>query len=154
MTTVYKVVRVTGKRKPQLTSLIDTDWSKLKIVYQPNIWVKPEVGKIFAFEDINEAIDWCENVASYWWGNHIEIWEAEAEGIESCTAVLPDMSLRYRPRGRLEWVLNAVVNFWRDPQKPWMIPPVYRTWHGRYLPVSPQGTIAVDAIKLVKRVYP
>lgn len=70
---VFKVVSSDGKG---LASAIERHY---KVIYQPNEWIKPKIGKIFAFNTIEDASKFQANIGE---SPPYELWKCIGKNIE------------------------------------------------------------------------
>ena len=69
---VFKVVYSDEKG---LASAIERHY---KVIYQPNEWIKPKIGKIFAFNTIEDAREFRAKIGG---GPYYELWKGIGKGI-------------------------------------------------------------------------
>lgn len=76
MKRIFKLVRVTDGRK--VSAILSLNSGYL-VEYKVGEEAKATLGKLFGFETVGDARVFAQD----WVGRKLEIWEAEAEGVES-----------------------------------------------------------------------
>lgn len=136
-TTVYKVVRIEGRRRisayihplypyDEPGSLYTRELEHLCIRYPLGKVIRPKIGKIFAFDTL-------DNVVEFPYGD--QIWECRAKNAEPFKGrVLANRTI----------VVACYVGYWKSYHHPVTID----TW----LVNAPDGTVLCDSLTLIKRV--
>lgn len=138
---VYKVVhRPRGKSRKRLVSAFMAH-RLLRTEYKPGEIVKPKVGKIFAFDLLDNAKRFSHDTANF----PSEVWEAEAEGVEKFSPSWGDTLMMLPLRIARQW-----WDFWaglrvEDPE----------IWTSLVIFTAepfPPGTVVCDNIRLIRKV--
>jgi len=117
----YKVVRSTGV----LVSAIVTN--RCMQIYKPGEWIEAEVGCLFIFKTLGQAIAWCGHSEVH------EVWRCKAKNARPIKIIVAYWSAA--DRFRLFWKRRRKID--KDL---------------RHKP--PTGTYIADAVKLVEKIYP
>lgn len=131
MPTVYKITEV---NKNKLTSMFhwkaakNITCSKTGLEYEPGKFIKPRIGRIFAFSKLEDAIRY----ANYMIGNH-EIWESYTPKTFPATDILNDSITITNKR------LSTFWNHGYDPEHRLMDPPC--------------GTIFCSSIRMYRKAW-
>lgn len=138
ITTVFKVVSV--HKDVDGTETLKSAWmgkQDFAIIYEP-WWVKPQFGRIFAFDSLEHARGWWEttlsNQPSDWYPNKTasRIYRAEARGVKP---------LRRIRVSSLSRDTKFFTRFWLDGLSTVNVEP------------APRGSVGCSSLRLVERVH-
>lgn len=121
---VYKVVSV---QHGILTSATLTDRNEYSIIYKIGKWTYPKIGKIFCFDNLENADNFLST--SY----HRQIWRAEAINTNKREGCIPAHVYQFS-------------SFWDYPEQ------FIKIHYPSEMFITPEGTLTSEAIKLVEKV--